>query len=289
MKRATKSRDLWGEIDLLADPIRRAIFLQLVEGPLHVSALVERLPVTQSAVSQHLKKMKASGLVSERREGKFVFYQANPAALPKLVAQLDVFRSKLTPQPLSGADPADPTQPRTRVSIESDNIDAVMASWNAQWPLNDALTLGILFRLHLIADKLKNNLTRTVARFRLNSMELNLLATLERLGPPYESTLTELSRLIQRSLPVVSRYLERAVQNGFICRLPKGRSTTLRLTDKGREALHQIIDNLRENDLAKLYQMPNEQRQLIAQATRDLLDAIDISYAYGDPILRLGE
>lgn len=54
---------------VLADPTRRAVLERLRRGPLAVGEIARHLPVSRPAVSQHLKKLKAAGLVHERHEG----------------------------------------------------------------------------------------------------------------------------------------------------------------------------------------------------------------------------
>jgi len=54
-----------------------------------VGQLSETTPVTQSAVSQHLKLLKAAALVLERREGTRRFYSLDPAALGELRTYVD--------------------------------------------------------------------------------------------------------------------------------------------------------------------------------------------------------
>ena len=76
---------------VLADDTRRAIVSRLAEGPLAVGRLAAGLPVTRSAVSQHLKILKDAGLVSERAAGTQRIYRLNPAAVAALRDQLDVF------------------------------------------------------------------------------------------------------------------------------------------------------------------------------------------------------
>ena len=49
------------------------------------------MPVTRSAVSQHLKVLKDAGLVSEHHEGTRHIYQLNPAGLAALRDQLDTY------------------------------------------------------------------------------------------------------------------------------------------------------------------------------------------------------
>jgi DNA-binding transcriptional ArsR family regulator len=75
----------------LADGTRRAIVACLAEGPQAVGQLAAGLPVTRSAVSQHLKVLKDAGLVSERAEGTRRIYRLNPAAVAALRDQLDTY------------------------------------------------------------------------------------------------------------------------------------------------------------------------------------------------------
>ncbi|HYJ76877.1 MAG TPA: metalloregulator ArsR/SmtB family transcription factor [Kineosporiaceae bacterium] len=80
--------DGWGA---LADGTRRAILARLADGPQPVGQLARGLPVTRSAVSQHLKVLKDAGLVSERAEGTRRIYRLNPTAVAALRDQLDTY------------------------------------------------------------------------------------------------------------------------------------------------------------------------------------------------------
>jgi DNA-binding transcriptional ArsR family regulator len=75
----------------LGDPTRRAIFERLVEGPRAVGELAGELPVTRPAVSQHLKVLKAAGLVVDRPAGRQRIYQVDRDGLEALRAELDRF------------------------------------------------------------------------------------------------------------------------------------------------------------------------------------------------------
>jgi DNA-binding transcriptional ArsR family regulator len=78
----------------LGDSTRRAIFERLVERPHAVTELASELPVSRPAVSQHLKVLKAAGLVVDQQAGKHRIYQVNPDGLGVLRAELDLFWSK---------------------------------------------------------------------------------------------------------------------------------------------------------------------------------------------------
>ena len=75
----------------LADPTRRTIFELVAARPRAVGELAEQLPVTRPAVSQHLKLLKAAGLVRDHAEGTRRIYRVEPAGLVELRAQLDRF------------------------------------------------------------------------------------------------------------------------------------------------------------------------------------------------------
>ena len=75
----------------LADPTRRAVFERLRSGPRAVGEIAGSLPVSRPAVSQHLRVLKAAGLVSERRAGTRRLYSVNGDGLAELRAYLEGF------------------------------------------------------------------------------------------------------------------------------------------------------------------------------------------------------
>jgi DNA-binding transcriptional ArsR family regulator len=77
----------------LADPTRLAIFEQLSRGESTVSALADRFPISQPAVSQHLAVLRRCGLVAHRREGRSAIYQARPEGLSPLTDWLNHYRT----------------------------------------------------------------------------------------------------------------------------------------------------------------------------------------------------
>jgi DNA-binding transcriptional ArsR family regulator len=70
----------------LADPTRRAIFDKLVAGSMNASALREGMPITQSAMSQHLAVLRNAHLIREEKQGRFVNYDVDPDGVA-LIAQ----------------------------------------------------------------------------------------------------------------------------------------------------------------------------------------------------------
>ena len=85
---ANRDADRWGA---LADGTRLAIVARLAEGPQAVGKLAAGLPVSRSAVSQHLKILKDAGLVDDVAAGTRRIYRLNTVALAALRDQLDTY------------------------------------------------------------------------------------------------------------------------------------------------------------------------------------------------------
>lgn len=79
---------LW---DAMGDRTRRAILERLSERPLAVGELADVLPVSQPAVSQHLRVLKDAGLVMDRAAGTRRIYRLNPVGVIALQDQLATF------------------------------------------------------------------------------------------------------------------------------------------------------------------------------------------------------
>jgi DNA-binding transcriptional ArsR family regulator len=77
----------------IACPTRRALLDALCDGELHVSALVEQLEVTQSAVSQQLLVLKSAGLVEDRQQGRFRYYRLRAEPLLEVQSWVERYRA----------------------------------------------------------------------------------------------------------------------------------------------------------------------------------------------------
>ena len=54
----------------ISDPTRRTILARLAQGEATVQELAEPLPISQPAVSKHLKVLERAGLIERRREAQ---------------------------------------------------------------------------------------------------------------------------------------------------------------------------------------------------------------------------
>jgi DNA-binding transcriptional ArsR family regulator len=70
-----------GVFRALADPTRRAMLDRLRDGELTVSQLGASFPISQPALSQHLRVLRDAGLVTQRPDGRRRYYRIDPVAL----------------------------------------------------------------------------------------------------------------------------------------------------------------------------------------------------------------
>ena len=72
----------------VANGNRLMIFCELKAGERSVSSLVEVVPLAQSALSQHLAKLREEGLVATRREAQTIYYRLADERVGRLIDTL---------------------------------------------------------------------------------------------------------------------------------------------------------------------------------------------------------
>jgi ArsR family transcriptional regulator len=85
---ATMSRTLLARFQAVAEETRLEIVRLLSGGERCVCELQDELDAAQSRLSFHLRKLKDAGVVSGRREGRWVYYSLVPEALDEMRAFL---------------------------------------------------------------------------------------------------------------------------------------------------------------------------------------------------------
>ena len=72
----------------ISDPVRRKILVLLREKELSAGEIAQLLQMTPPATSHHLQKLKYAGLVSERKEKNYIFYELNTSLFEELLLWL---------------------------------------------------------------------------------------------------------------------------------------------------------------------------------------------------------
>ena len=83
---------MWSTFAVLAEPNRRRILDELCQGERSVGELVERLSLSQPAVSKHLRVLREADLVASRVDKQRRRYRLRPAPLAEVDAWLAPYR-----------------------------------------------------------------------------------------------------------------------------------------------------------------------------------------------------
>ena len=82
-------------LNALANQKRLLIMSYLLQGELSVNTLAQKVNLSQSALSQHLAKLREAGMVSTRREGQTIYYKSVSDAAKTVIDSLGkIYRPK---------------------------------------------------------------------------------------------------------------------------------------------------------------------------------------------------
>ncbi len=77
---------------LLGNERRLMILCQLTDGELSVGQIQQRVGLSQSALSQHLARLREEGIVCPRRDRQTIYYRIDdPAALRVIATLAEIF------------------------------------------------------------------------------------------------------------------------------------------------------------------------------------------------------
>jgi len=75
-------------LKLMANPHRLMVLCHLLDAEMSVSQINEHLPLSQSALSQHLAVLRNSGMVHTRREQQTIYYSLANEGVHAIIAEL---------------------------------------------------------------------------------------------------------------------------------------------------------------------------------------------------------
>lgn len=78
-----------GLLSAMANPKRLMILCSLVKGEVAVGVLATQVGLSQSALSQHLSKLRAQKLVKTRRDAQTIYYSSASEPVMKVLETLE--------------------------------------------------------------------------------------------------------------------------------------------------------------------------------------------------------
>ncbi|HET8666059.1 MAG TPA: MarR family transcriptional regulator [Nocardioides sp.] len=165
--------------------------------------------------------------------------------------------------------------------MEPDHVDAILAQWRRERPDLDPSPIGLIGRLHRLADVLNVELRKVFAEAGLGDGDFDVLVTLRRNGAPYEMTPGELCASTMVTSSAVTKRIDRLERAGLVTRTVSdedARSRRIRLTDAGFELVdrlmavhieneHRLVSGLSERDRAQLAAILRRWGQALEQET----------------------
>ena len=76
-------------LTLMGNEKRLLIVAYLIDGEMSVGAIAEKVQLSQSALSQHLAKLRALDLVETRRDRQMIYYSCKSEAVRELLHMLE--------------------------------------------------------------------------------------------------------------------------------------------------------------------------------------------------------
>jgi DNA-binding MarR family transcriptional regulator len=150
--------------------------------------------------------------------------------------------------------------------MEPDHVDGILAQWRRERPDLDPSPIGLIGRLHRLADVLNVELRKVFAEAGLGDGDFDVLVTVRRNGAPYEMTPGELCASTMVTSSAVTKRIDRLERAGLVTRTVSdedARSRRIRLTDAGFELVdrlmavhianeHRLVAGLSERDRSQL-------------------------------------
>jgi DNA-binding MarR family transcriptional regulator len=163
-----------------------------------------------------------------------------------------------------------------------DEVDDLVAQWQAERPDLDTEPLQVLSRVSRLARHLDRARTAAFASHGLQAWEFDVLSALRRQGPPYQLSPGALLRATLVTSGTMTNRIKGLVGAGLVSRstdpLDK-RGALVTLTARGRAAVDAALADLLGSERELLTGLDGDQRQELAALLRVLLVPFDADQA----------
>ena len=165
-----------------------------------------------------------------------------------------------------------------RTTQTRDEVDDLVAAWQAERPDLDVKPLQVLSRVSRLARHLDRARRSAFADHGLEPWEFDVLAALRRQGPPYELSPGALLRTTLVTSGTMTNRIDRLKEAGLVRSRPDPedkRGMLVTLTAAGQTRVDAALADLLESEQALLAGLPEDSRQTLAGLLRILLAPLD--------------
>jgi DNA-binding MarR family transcriptional regulator len=172
--------------------------------------------------------------------------------------------------------------PARQRSAESDHVDGVLAEWRKEQPALDTSPVAVVARIGRAASLLDRGLNANFARYGITRTDWDALASLRRVGAPYQRTPTALYRALMRTSGGVTHIVDRLEQRDLVERVPDPddrRGLLVRLTRKGRALVERAGPSHLDTERHMLAPLTKQEQTELARLLRKLLIGLEAQFA----------
>jgi DNA-binding MarR family transcriptional regulator len=160
----------------------------------------------------------------------------------------------------------------------ADEVDELVAAWQAERPDLDVRPMQVLSRISRLARHLDRERRAAFAAHDLEPWEFDVLAALRRQGPPYELSPGALLRATLVTSGTMTNRIDRLEQAGLVRRRPDPndkRGVLATLTAAGQSRVDAALAGLLEAEQALLADLPESSRRTLTDLLRAILAPLD--------------
>ena len=150
---------------------------------------------------------------------------------------------------------------------ELDHVGRIMEQWRRERPDVDPSPMGVIGRLHRLADALHAELRPVFAEAGLSDGDFDVLASLRRSGTPYQLTPGELAASTMVTSGAITKRLDRLEEKGYVTRtvcVDDARSRRIQLTDAGIALIDELVPKHLANERRLLAGLTDLERSRLA-------------------------
>ena len=148
-----------------------------------------------------------------------------------------------------------------------DHVGRIMEQWRRERPDVDPSPMGVIGRLHRLADALHTELRPVFAEAGLSDGDFDVLASLRRAGAPYQLTPGELAASTMVTSGAITKRLDRLEEKGYVTRTvcaDDARSRRIELTSAGIGLIDDLVPTHLANERRLLAGLTDLERSRLA-------------------------
>lgn len=160
--------------------------------------------------------------------------------------------------------------------MNQDAIEIFLTEWRHERPDLDPSPTGVVGRISRLSGHFRRSVDNYLAEYGLTWETFDLIATLRRIGAPYEMSPTELYKSSLLSASAVTNRIDRVEAMGLVQRiadLEDRRSVKIKLSRQGKKLIDTVIERHFSEEAALLATLTAQERGQLANLLSKLVSA----------------